>query len=162
MYTITIVSWRPNIENTTNQYFIQTAVTISELATFNTTVLTKMSSAQAFHAARKKPTPGICSGQFLQWYARKLGLVRKIFAISPNHSMKIQEQMGNTVNTSKEKFLVYSLSLQYELFTTAATDSIDAIPKSSFQRTITCNNQDIHELYDNSRNISKTSLLKQS
>ena len=42
---------------------------------------------------------------------------------------------------------MYSLSSQYGLFTTAATDNIDFIPKSSFH---------IHELYGNSRNTSKT------
>ena len=73
-----------------------------------------MSSAQAFQATRREPTPAICTGQFLHKYTRKLGLVRKIFAILPNHLIKIQEQMGNTVNTSfKKKFIVYSLSLQY-------------------------------------------------
>ena len=51
---------------------------------------------------------------------------------------------------------MYSLSSQYGLFTTAATDNIDFIPKSSFHRAIAYNNQDIHELYGNSRNTSKT------
>ena len=68
-----------------------------------------MSSAQAFQATRREPTPAICTGQFLHKYTRKLGLVRKIFAILPNHLIKIQEQMGNTVNTSFKKKLLCTL-----------------------------------------------------
>ena len=65
--------------------------------------------------------------------------------------------MGNTViKSSKRKFIGYSLSLQYGLFTTRATDNIDVVPKSSFHRAITYNNQDIHELYRNACNTSKT------
>ena len=68
-----------------------------------------MSSAQAFQATRREPTPAICTGQFLHKYTRKLGMIRKIFAILPHHLIKIQEQMGNTVNTSSKKNLLCTL-----------------------------------------------------
>ena len=98
---------------------------LTKLSIFNTAVLIKMSSAQAFHATRREQTPAICAGQFSHWYTRKLGLISKIFAILPNHLLKTAEEIGS----SKRKFIVYSLSSQYGLFTTAATDNIDVIPK---------------------------------
>ena len=130
---------------------------LTKLSIFNTAVLTTMSSAQTFHAARREQAPAIYAGQFSHWYTRKLGLVRKIFAILPNHLLKSAEEIGNKVTTSsKRKFIVYSLNLQYGLFTAAATDNFDVIPKSSFHRAITYNNQDIHEIYGNVLNTSKT------
>ena len=73
-----------------------------------------MSSAQAFHATRREPRAAICIGQLLHTYTRKLGLVRKIFAILPNHLMKIQEQMGNTVNTSSKK--IYCVFFEFTIW----------------------------------------------
>ena len=55
-----------------------------------------------------------------------------------------------------KEFIVYPSSLRYGLFTTAATDNIDANPKSSFHRTVTYNYQNIHELYGNARDTSNT------
>ena len=64
--------------------------------------------------------------------------------------------MGNTViKSSKRKFIGYSLSLQYGLFTTPARNNNDVVPKSSFHKAITYNNQDIHELCGNACNTSK-------
>ena len=130
---------------------------LTKLSIFNTAVLTTMSSAQTFHAKRREQAPAIYAGQFPHWYTRKLDLVRKIFAILPNHLLKTAEEIGNKVTaSSKRKFIVYSLNLQYGLFTAAATDNFDVIPKSSFHRAITYNNQDIHEIYGNVLNTSKT------
>ena len=62
---VAIVLRSPNLGNTTNQYFIQAAFTIPQLATFNTTVLKKISSAQLSHTTRREPIPVSCTGQFL-------------------------------------------------------------------------------------------------
>ena len=48
------------------------------------------------------------------------------------------------------------MSLQYGLFTIAATENIDINPKLSFLRTKTYINQDKHELYHNARDTSNT------
>ena len=90
-----------------------------------------------------------------------MGLVRKIFhlglAISSKHLLEIAAEMGNTVTeSSRRKFIVYTLILRYGLFTTVATDNINVNPKSSLHRTVTCINQQIHELYGNAPDTSKT------
>ena len=96
-----------------------------------------MFSVQVFHTTRREPTLLISLGQLLHGYTRKLGLVRKIFhfglAISFNHLLEIAAKMGNIVTESSErKFIVYPLSLQYGLFTTAATDIISQVINHHF------------------------------